>query len=64
MISIYISSLAFYFPGHSPLISSPEMAESLKVLSIMDAQGLQNRIKVKVMHFKHGPDNSRDENVI
>ena len=61
MISIYISSLVFYFPGHIPLISGPKMAENPKILSIMAAQGLENTIKVKVIHFKRGPDNSDDD---
>ena len=60
MTTIYILSLVFYFPGHSPLISGPKMAENPKILSKMAAQGLENTIKVKVMHFKRGPDNSSD----
>ena len=27
----------------------------------MAAQGLENRIKVKAIHFKRGPDNSSDD---
>ena len=61
MTSICISSLVFYFPGHSPLISGPKMVENPKMLSIMAAQGLENRIKVKAIHFKRGPDNSSDD---
>ena len=61
IISIYISSLVFYFPGHSPLISGPKMAENPKILSIMAAQGLENRIKVKAIHYKRGPDNCSDD---
>ena len=55
MISRYISSLAFYFPGNSPLISGPKMAENPKILSKMAAQGLQNTIKVKLTNKKCGP---------
>ena len=54
MISIYISSLAFYFPGHSPLISGPKMAENPKILSKMAAQGLENTIKVKLTNIQCG----------
>ena len=61
MMSIYISSLVFYFPGHIPLISGPKMAENPKILSMMAAQGLENTIKVKVIHFKRGPDISGDD---
>ena len=61
MTIIYILSLVFYFPGHSLLISGPKMAENPKILSIMAAQGLENRIKVKAIHFKRGPDNSSDD---
>ena len=61
MTTLYISSPVFYFHGHSPLISGPKMAENPKILSIMAAEGLQNAIKVKVIHFKLGPDNSGDD---
>ena len=54
-------SLVYYFPGHSFLISGPKMAENPKILSIMAAQGVENRMKVKVIHFKRGPDNSSDD---
>ena len=61
IISIYISSLVFYFPGHSPLISGPKMAENPNILSIMAAEGLENTIKVKVINLKRDPDNSGDD---
>ena len=61
MTGIYISSPVFYFPGHIPLISGPKMAENPKILSMMAAQGLENTIKVKVIHFKRGPDISGDD---
>ena len=61
MTTIYISSLVSYFPGHSPLISGPKMAENPKILSMMVAQDQENTIKVKEIHFKRGPDNSSDD---
>ena len=61
IISIYISSLVFYFPGHSPLISVPKMAENPVILSIMPAQRLENTIKVKVIDLKRGPKTSVDD---
>ena len=61
MTTIYILFLESYFPGHSPLVSGPKMAENPKISSIMAAQGLGNRIKVKVIHFKRGPDTSNDD---
>ena len=61
MISIYISSLAFYFPGNSPLISGPKMAENPKILSTMATQGVEDSIKLKVTNLKRGPDNSGDD---
>ena len=51
----------YFFPGHNPLISGPKMVENPKILSIIAAQGLDNRIKVKAIHFKRGPDNSNDD---
>ena len=60
MTTIYILSLVFYFPGHSPLISGPKMVENPKILSIMAAQGLENTIKVKAINLKRRPDNSDD----
>ena len=61
MTTICILSLVYYFPGHSLLISGPKMAENPKILSMMVAQGRENTIKVKVIHFKRGPDNSGDD---
>ena len=55
MTSICISSLAFYFPGNSPLISGPKRAKNPKILSKMAAQGLQNTIKVKLTSKQCGP---------
>ena len=63
MTIIYILSLVFYFPGHSPLISGPKMAEYPKILAIIAAQGLENTIRVKVIHFKRGPGNSGDGHI-
>ena len=61
MTTIYILSLVFYFPGHSPLISGPKMTENPKLLSIMAAQGIENTIKVKVINLKRDPDNPGDD---
>ena len=61
MTTIYILFLVFYFHAHSPLISGPKMAGNPKILSIMAVQGLKNRIKVKVIHFKRGPDDFSDD---
>ena len=61
MTSIHILSPVFYFPEHSSLISGLKMVKISKILSIMPAQGLENRIKVKVIRFKRGPDNSSDD---
>ena len=60
MITTCISSLEFYFAGHSPLISGPKMVENPKILSIMVVQGVENMMKVKVIHFQRGPDTSND----
>ena len=43
------------------LIFGPKVAENPKILSIMAAQGLENTVKVKVIHFKRSPDNSGDD---
>ena len=61
IISIYISSLVFYFPRRSPLISVPKIAKNSEILSIMAAQGLENTIKVKVIDLKRGPNTSGDD---
>ena len=61
MTTIYILSLVFVSSWTNPLISGPKMAENPKILSIVAAQGLENRIKVKAIHFKRGPDNSSDD---
>ena len=61
MTTIYILFHVFYLSGHSPLISGPKMVENSKNLSIMAAQGVENRIKMKAIHFKRGPDNSSDD---
>ena len=36
------------------------MAENPKILSIMVVQGVENMMKVKVIHFQRGPDTSND----
>ena len=53
--------LVFHFPGHSPLISGSKISENHKILSIFTAAGLEHTIKVKVIHFKRGPDSSSDD---
>ena len=54
MISIYVSSFAFYFTGHISLISGPKMAENPKILSKTAAQGLENTIQVKLTNIQYG----------
>ena len=40
------------------------MAENPKYLSIMAGQGLENMMKVNVIHFKRGPGTSKDKKKI
>ena len=39
----------------------PKKAKNPQILSKIAAQGVENTIKVKAIHFKRGPDNSSDD---